>query len=531
MAIVRMRNKKNGVTYVYDSTSYWDKEKRQPRNKRICIGKLDHKTGKIVYNDRYRQKQERQNMRQMVSTAVLKYRRQFYGATYLFDAIAKKFGIAEDLKRCFPDSYRQILSLAYYLILEDHSPMSRFGRWARAHVHPFGDQLLSQRISELFAGVTEEKKQRFFSLQSARRLEREYLCYDTTSVSSYSQVIKQVKYGHNKDHDPMAQINLALLMGQESGLPVAYRKLSGNISDVSTIRHLIKQMQSLEIKKVKLVMDRGFYSQSNIDALYERHYKFLIGVKNSLTFVKEKLDMVRDSMVTHRYYYAPYALYCQSFSATWNHTYVKRSGEVLKSSRRLYLHLYYNEQRAADEKLRFHKRLDLLEEELHSGNTNPKHEAMYARYFQVKHTPVRGIKVSYNDEAIKEKEKNQGYFALISNNIKEAHKAIEIYRNRDVIEKAYDDLKNRLNLRRTSVSSEQSLEGKLFVQFVALMVVSYIKKQMDKHRLFKKYTLIELLDELDIIERFTQPGKKAVVGEVTKKQKKLYEMMDVDPVA
>jgi transposase len=532
MAIVKMRNKRNGVTYVYDSTSYWDKEKKQPRNKRVCIGKLDSKTGEIVYNNYYRQKQEQQNMKQMGSANVLKYKRQFYGATYLFDAIAKKFGIDEDLKRCFPDSYKQILSMAYYLILEDHSPMRRFERWAHTHAHPFGDKIPSQRISELFAGITEEKKQRFFSLQSAKRLEREYLLYDTTSISSYSHTIKQVKYGYNKDHDPLAQINLALLMREESGLPVSYRKLPGNISDVSTINHLIKQMQFLNIKKVKLVMDRGFYSKDNVDALYNQHYKFLIGVKSSLTFVKEKLNMVRDSMVTHRYYYAPYALYCQSFSTTWNHTYVKkRSGEVLRSPRRLYLHLYYNEQRATDEKLQFHKLLDQLEDELRNGNTNHRHEAMYKRYFQTKHTPLQGIKVSYNDEAIKEKEKNLGYFALISNNIKEAHKAIEIYRNRDVIEKAYDDLKNRLNLRRTLVSSEESLEGKLFVQFIALMIISYIKKQMDKHKLFKKYTLLELLDELDIIERFIQPGGKTIIGEVTNKQKNLYEMMGIDPVA
>jgi transposase len=242
--------------------------------------------------------------------------------------------------------------------------------------------------------------------------------------------------------------------------------------------------------------------------------------------------MVRNSMVTHRYYYAPYALYCQSFSTVWNHTYVKkRSGEIIKSPRRLYLHLYYNEQRAADEKLRFHKLLDKLEEELCNGNINPKHETMYSKYFHVKHTPKRGVKLSYNDEAIKEKERNFGYFALISNHTKDAHESIEIYRNRDVIEKAYDDLKNRLNLRRSCVSSEEGLEGKLFVQFVALIIISYIKRQMDKHKLFKKYTLQELLDELDIIERFTQPGKKVVIGEVTNKQKDIYRMMDVEPVA
>jgi len=34
-------NKNNGITYVYESISFWDKEKKQSRNKRICLGKLD----------------------------------------------------------------------------------------------------------------------------------------------------------------------------------------------------------------------------------------------------------------------------------------------------------------------------------------------------------------------------------------------------------------------------------------------------------------------------------------------------------
>lgn len=48
MSIVRMYNKKTGVTYVYESESYWDKEKQQPRNRRKLIGKIDPETGEIV---------------------------------------------------------------------------------------------------------------------------------------------------------------------------------------------------------------------------------------------------------------------------------------------------------------------------------------------------------------------------------------------------------------------------------------------------------------------------------------------------
>lgn len=48
MSIVKMHNKKTGVTYVYESESYWDKEKQQPRNRRKLIGKIDPETGEIV---------------------------------------------------------------------------------------------------------------------------------------------------------------------------------------------------------------------------------------------------------------------------------------------------------------------------------------------------------------------------------------------------------------------------------------------------------------------------------------------------
>ena len=37
MSQVKVTNKKSGITYVYESESYWDKEKKQPRNKRKLI--------------------------------------------------------------------------------------------------------------------------------------------------------------------------------------------------------------------------------------------------------------------------------------------------------------------------------------------------------------------------------------------------------------------------------------------------------------------------------------------------------------
>ena len=48
MAIIRQTNKKTGITYVIESESYWDKEKKQPRSHRRIIGKIDPVTGENV---------------------------------------------------------------------------------------------------------------------------------------------------------------------------------------------------------------------------------------------------------------------------------------------------------------------------------------------------------------------------------------------------------------------------------------------------------------------------------------------------
>ena len=84
-------------------------------------------------------------------------------------------------------------------------------------------------------------------------------------------------------------------------------------------------------------------------------------------------------------------------------------------------------------------------------------------------------------------------------------------------------------MRRTLVSSEQNLDGKLFVQFVALIYLSYMKKQMQEKDLVKKYSITGLLDKLDVIECFEQPGKVLRVGEMVEKQEQLYYDLGVAP--
>jgi len=535
MAIVKQLDKRSGITYVYDSVSYWDREKQQPRSKRKLIGKLDLVTGEIVPTDgrgKHRSQQHNDNNpAKRGPVPVTHTERLFYGATYLFDQIGSVTGVTADLKACFPSTYKQILSIAYYLILEDQNPLFRFKKWAKLHRHPYGEDIPSQRSSELFQSITEEAKMQFFRLQGKRRVEKEYWAYDSTSISSYSETMKQVKYGKNKDGEHLPQVNLALLFGEKSGLPFYYRKLAGNIPDVKTIRELIRELDVLGYEKIKLVMDRGYYSADNINALYREHLKFLCGTSSSLKFAREYIREIAAKKDSYEYYNSELELYVFSKTTTWDYEQERPyKGDTIKAERRMYLHLYFNPDKFSDDGKAFNRRLDSLKEELLSGKRVPEHEKEYRKYFEVMETPKRGISLSYRQDAIDKARKRYGFFVLISNEVKDPVTALRLYRMRDVIEKAFWNVKERLNLRRTLTSSESSLEGKLFVEFVALIYLSYIKKQMEEKGLFSRYTMHELLDELDVIECFTEPGKAPIQGEVLKKQEQLYRDLGVEPL-
>ena len=137
-SIVYQKDKRSGITYAYESVSFWDKKKQQSRAKRTLIGRVDPETREIVPTDgrRKQTKSDSANATKRGPAPSLQIRRSFYGATYLLDTIGEQTGITEDLKRCFPDKATQLLSIAYYLILEESSPLFRFEKWSQLHWHP-----------------------------------------------------------------------------------------------------------------------------------------------------------------------------------------------------------------------------------------------------------------------------------------------------------------------------------------------------------------------------------------------------------
>ena len=532
MALVTQIDKRTGITYAYETQYYWDKEKQQSRAKRVCVGKVDPVTNEIIPTRGRSKKKETPSNRPVSkrgSRSFCETKHLYYGATYLFDKLADELGLAADLKLCFPDSYKKLLSIAYYLILEDNNPLYRFEKWNHTHKHPYGADICSPRSSEFFSSITDEQINKFFRLQGKRRVEDEYWAYDSTSISSYSETLAQVQYGKNKEDDKLPQLNLLLVFGEESGLPFYYRKLAGNIPDSKTVKHLLEDLDILGFGKTKFVMDRGFYSEDNINGLYREHVKFLVGVKLSLKFIKKNLDVIYDDIRMFTNYDESIETYGYMVQTEWDYTQERPyKGDVIKDKRRIYIHYFYSIEKGAEDEQAFDKRIAGLCKELLEDKPVESHRKAYEQFFEVKTTPKRGRQVYYKEDAIKEARKYLGYFALITNETMDAFTALHLYRMKDVVEKAFGNIKERLNMRRLLVSSEKGLDGKIFTEFVALILISHLDHKMKESGLYNNYTMQSLLDKLDVLECFEDANHSLRIGEMLVKQAEIYEALGVE---
>lgn len=515
MRIVHHR-KKSGVTYVYEVLEeYWDKDKKQMRNRQRCIGKLDPDTGELIPSRRLGP-----HAAPAMNPAITAHT-TVSGPAFILRKVDEEIGLSKVLKKACPDHWADIMSLAWY-VLSTGKALAYAGSWCAGHEVPSGRELSGQRISELLDAISEDERQSFFKLWGKKIAEKDHLCYDITSVSSYSEQNAYVRYGYNRDHESLPQVNLAFVFGQESLLPVSYRVLPGSITDKKTLAYLLEGFDKLEFPRLHLVMDRGFYSQENLDSLLQKRQHYTLGVPAHLKWIREQIDTHRETLDSH--------LSLRRLAhgeSVYAHTILLSLGE---SRRRAYLHLYYDAQRVVDDRIDFDLRILQYYEELISDRRVDEHEDAYKRFFRVTHTPKRGLKVEYLQEAITEARKHYvGFSAILTSKWKDAVETLNIYREKDIVEKAFDDLKNDLDMKRLRVQSPKRMNSRMFIQFIALILMSRIRRTLSRELPDSKWTVKGLLMELESLTTIHYSGKyKPKLSEATKTQREILEAFGIN---
>ena len=254
----RFEENRNGKIYVFEISSYWDKEKQQSRQRRTYLGRKNEITGQVV-------KKANQHI-PLGSRDV--------GSVHFLIEISKSLKLIKILKKVFPEEYTYILYLSFFKIIMNE-PYYLYPLWYESSYVPEKNRLCSQSISKLFLKIGKDQKsiENFFlNWIREHSSTSKAVMFDVTSISSYGFGNDFLEKGYNRDGEELNQTNFGLLSqdlkidpkSKSASLPVCYRIYPGSITDVTTLHNVLLLAKEYKLNLKCLVLDKGFYSALRI---------------------------------------------------------------------------------------------------------------------------------------------------------------------------------------------------------------------------------------------------------------------------
>ncbi len=500
-----------GHEYLYEITPYYDKEKKQTRQKSKYLGK--NVNGVPV-------KIRSQNK---IPKKVLSH-----GEFLPLKKIAEDLHL-EKILSCVlhRKEVGPILALAMNYATRPRA-LTHIQSWYECTTmsddHP-DLPLSSQSLSRMLSRIGESTANLEFSRQLIQQLSTcSTLVYDITSLSSYSQRISLLEYGYNRDGLDLPQINLSLIVDKDLSIPVMYDIYPGSIADVSTLKNTVRKINAQGVRNYALIMDRGFFSTDNIDELVSADLSFIIPPTSTLKNVKEAISAIHSSIddPSHLRLYEKEPLFVMPVS-------------IDIGENRLNGYAYYDQKREQQERNTFYKRLYDLMEVLKSKNLKPwmnpgevfrtmaKRDAKFIEWKAVDGK----FQVSLRKNAISQAINKMGKFILLTRGEFSWEECLSLYRSKDVVEKGFNVLKNDIDLIPANLKTNSSLRGYLFIAFIALILRMKLMRMMIDAELNKRYSVEGVLTELEKIKIMVLPNGEKIVTEITRKQREILEALHI----
>ena len=518
--------------YIFLATGYRSQDGKV-RQKRIPIGKVDPETGRKIYKPEYLAQSQNvkteadsplHNENIFSSEDVRKSIVRSCGLFHLLCGIADQIGLTAAMKAAFSDNWMHLFVLACYMIASG-DPLMYCEDWLYGtESYPVG-KMTSQQISRLLLHIKPEQRDVFFRAWHSNSGKDEFFALDITSHSSYSDLIEDVEWGDNRDKEKLPQINLCMLMGQTTRLPIYQTVYSGSLKDVSTLECTLRQLEAIiGTSGITAVMDKGFYSSKNVSYLLGNENRapilFLLAVPFTTAFAKRQvagerkdIDCVENTILVNGE-----SLRAITKKRAWG------KGQTV------FVHIYYNASKAHAIRESLYAKIACLREKVDRDPKSASEDKECAKYLIVRKSEKKqlGYTVSIRKDVIEKELEVAGWLVLISNTNCTAKEALTIYRDKDVVEKGFLRLKNSIDLGRLRIHSDSAMQNKLLVGFLASVLMSKMNQVMSSHGLYKTYTMKEMQKILDRQRVHEIRGQK-IFTPPTCEQKNFYAAFNLEP--
>jgi transposase len=503
-----VKQKIKGRTYAYEVQSYWDPDKKQARQKRRYLGIWDEETGQIIPKTAERD----------VTAA------KSFGPAYLLDELGKEISIRKKLKDAFGKDGDVIYAMAMAKLIYPTSLKNLHHVVEDSYIpemYALKDSFSSQWLSTFFERLASKDTSMLSFYNSLTQTDDETLIFDITSLSSFSKNINWLEYGYNRDGIDLPQVNLGLVTSVHRQIPLYFKLFPGSVNDVTTLKNLIAEVKSFGISKSLFILDRGFYSESNVVEMASEGIDFIMplpfGVKIGKGLISETNREIENPAKARIF---------------GGRIYYVMEDEVDIGGVKAQAYVFLNKHRESSEVSSFYRRLIDIETRLDGKKAyREPHELFkrtagnFARYFEWE--VVDGlIRLRRRVNAISQAVNRFGKTIILSATPRSWDEVLSLYKERDLVEKQFDELKNELDVMPLRVQKVETLQGLLFVFFVSLVMRALLLRKAREAGLLDKRSVEDILLEMGKL-RTVKVGGIWRLTEITKRIRMILEKIGV----
>ena len=403
------------------------------------------------------------------------------GAVPLLYHLALECHIKQDLDAAFGDEAfsRKILSIACYYIISGNNSSTHYRDFSGSHYLPWPNSLSSQEISSFLSdlGSSQQVVNKFFLLRAKRLSGRDVcLSIDSTSVSTSASRCSLSQIGRNKKDKFEPQTGLALVFNHATHEPLFYREIPGSVHDCRTMLELTTDMKHLGLNNECISsLDRGYCTVENIHIANASDLRCCMALtlhsQWSYQAVEAAMKQLEDPKT------------------------ILDGGEVFgttieldvsddRFTEHIWVHVYKCERTLYYERREFYRELETFEQLWDSkrGKVKVLLKQKIMKFFTASEESDGTIKLERNQKAVAEACKYCGYFANVTNYPCTAQESFSTYSLRRDIERVFRSGRQDINLNVLRTHGNLSSAGRLFVSYIALMVLEKAKRELAKER-------------------------------------------------
>lgn len=476
-----------------------------------------------------------------------------YGRVVLLSELSNRLGLSRALEIAFGHQDANLVFMSAVYEECTGGALCRLNEWLEdtwfAEQHTGASPSAVTRLCSRL-GLCEEEYATFFREWFKSNGYPQSLISDTTSISSYSEKLSILEWGHNRDREKMPQLNLNMVHARETELPLFYRELYGSVPDIVTITTTASIISGLGLNNYSFALDRGFFSNENIWYFHDNKLGFTIGVPlNAHRSARNLLENCRTKLHTFNSTICLGETTLNHMSAAYVFTRKNRETHKIESFKAT-AHIYLNRIRQAEEERQFQELLNGIMRDFH--RTEFQEMAEVEQWLSSKigksklhlfswtgpakprgATPTRfvnskdgGFRLSVREAEYARAVRDMGIFMILnSDNDADGEKTLKDNRSRDLQEKVFDILKNTTGNDRIKVSNDDTLKGRLFLAFIAVILHKAVEKYLRSANMLKTTSVNKALDLARKFNVICLPDGKKIPLEVPKKSRVIYEII------